>query len=120
MKHRKLALIGSVILAAAMVTGAFAGEAETLKIGLVCPISGNSAIAGKYITHGVDTAQAELGGKVTAKDGTEYNLEFIPYSTRENYLKYTIDSYCNRLFCINYMPKTKTKVYNIRTKNTAF
>ena len=50
MKHRKLALIGSVILAAAMVTGAFAGEAETLKIGLVCPISGNSAIAGKYIT----------------------------------------------------------------------
>ena len=77
MKHRTLTLVGSMILAAAMTTGAFADEAETLKIGLVCPISGNSAIAGKYITHGVDTAQAEIGNKVTAKDGTEYNLEFI-------------------------------------------
>jgi len=44
---------------------------ETLKIGVVCPISGNSAIAGKYITHGVQVAEQELGGKITIK-GVDY------------------------------------------------
>jgi len=49
---------------------------ETLKIGVVCPISGNSAIAGKYITHGVQVAEQELGGKITIK-GVDYPVEFI-------------------------------------------
>jgi branched-chain amino acid transport system substrate-binding protein len=49
---------------------------ETLKIGVVCPISGNSAIAGKYITHGVEVVEQELGGKITIK-GFDYPIEFI-------------------------------------------
>lgn len=53
-----------------------APEVETLKIGVVCPISGNSAIAGKYITHGVQVAEEELGGKLEIK-GVEYPIEFI-------------------------------------------
>jgi branched-chain amino acid transport system substrate-binding protein len=53
-----------------------AGDVETLKIGVVCPISGNSAIAGKYITHGVQVAEQELGGTITIKD-VEYPVEFI-------------------------------------------
>ena len=92
MKHRKLALIGSVILAAAMVTGAFAGEAETLKIGLVCPISGNSAIAGKYITHGVDTAQAELGGKVLRRMEQNIILSLSIWTTRHRKIKQSTSS----------------------------
>ena len=36
-------------------------DGDTIKIGVVCPISGNSAIAGKYITHGVEVAEDELG-----------------------------------------------------------
>ncbi|MEN6635641.1 MAG: ABC transporter substrate-binding protein [Clostridiaceae bacterium] len=53
-----------------------AAAVETLKIGVVCPISGNSAIAGKYITHGVQVAEQELGGKITIK-GVDYPVEFI-------------------------------------------
>lgn len=51
-------------------------EVETLKIGVVCPISGVSAIAGKYITNGVEVVENELGGKIDIK-GKEYNIEFI-------------------------------------------
>ncbi len=53
-----------------------APAAETLKIGVVCPISGNSAIAGKYITHGVQVAEQELNGKITIQ-GVDYPVEFI-------------------------------------------
>lgn len=49
---------------------------DTIKIGVVCPISGNSAIAGKYITHGVEVVENELGGKIDI-NGKEYNIEFI-------------------------------------------
>ena len=52
------------------------GDVETIKIGVVCPISGNSAIAGKYITHGVEVIENELGGKIEIK-GKEYDIEFI-------------------------------------------
>ena len=49
---------------------------DTIKIGVVCPISGNSAIAGKYITHGVEVVEEELGGKLKIGD-KEYNIEFV-------------------------------------------
>jgi len=49
---------------------------EEIKIGVVCPISGNSAIAGKYITHGVKVAESELGGKLTV-NGVDHPLKFI-------------------------------------------
>ncbi|MCD2493672.1 ABC transporter substrate-binding protein [Lacrimispora sp. NSJ-141] len=49
---------------------------DTIKIGVVCPISGNSALAGKYITHGVEVVEDELGGKIEI-GGKEYNIEFI-------------------------------------------
>ena len=55
---------------------AAAPAVDTIKIGVVCPISGNSAIAGKYITHGVQVAEQELGGKINIK-GTDYPVEFI-------------------------------------------
>ena len=51
---------------------------ETIKIGVVCPISGASAIAGKYIVNGVKLLEAELdaaGG--IEKDGVLYPVEFI-------------------------------------------
>ena len=51
-------------------------DGDTIKIGVVCPISGNSAIAGKYITHGVEVVEEELGGKIKIKD-KEYKIEFI-------------------------------------------
>lgn len=49
---------------------------EEIRIGVVCPISGNSAIAGKYITHGVQVAEDELGGKIEI-NGVEHPLKFI-------------------------------------------
>ena len=51
-------------------------DGDTIKIGVVCPISGNAAIAGKYITHGVEVAEDELGGKIKIND-KEYNIEFV-------------------------------------------
>ena len=62
--------------AAAADTAAAAPAVDTIKIGVVCPISGNSAIAGKYITHGVAVVEQELGGKINIK-GTDYPVEFI-------------------------------------------
>lgn len=53
-----------------------AADTDTLKIGVVCPISGVSAIAGKYITHGIQVVEKELGGKIDI-NGKEYNIEFI-------------------------------------------
>lgn len=61
---------------AAADTAAAAPAVDTIKIGVVCPISGNSAIAGKYITHGVAVVEQELGGKINIK-GTDYPVEFI-------------------------------------------
>ena len=62
--------------AAATDAAAAAPAVDTIKIGVVCPISGNSAIAGKYITHGVQVAEQELGGKINIK-GTDYPVQFI-------------------------------------------
>ena len=64
------------------------GDVETIKIGVVCPISGNSAIAGKYITHGVEVAEEQLGGKIDIK-GTEYPVEFIYMDNEANEEKTT-------------------------------
>lgn len=51
---------------------------ETIKIGVVCPISGNSALAGKYIMHGVQILDDQLkaDGGVLVGD-TLYPIEFI-------------------------------------------
>lgn len=50
---------------------------ETIKIGVVCPISGNSALAGKYITAGVKLLDHELqaAGGIQIGD-TLYPVEF--------------------------------------------
>lgn len=53
-------------------------KGETLKIGVVCPISGNSALAGKYIMNGVKILEKELettGGVVVGD--TVYPVEFL-------------------------------------------
>lgn len=51
---------------------------QTLKIGVVCPISGNSALAGKYIMHGVQILEDQLkqDGGILVGD-TRYPVEFI-------------------------------------------
>lgn len=51
---------------------------ETIKIGVVCPISGNSALAGKYIMHGVQILENQLSeaGGILVGD-TLYPVEFI-------------------------------------------
>lgn len=53
-------------------------KGETIKIGVVCPISGNSALAGKYIMNGVKILEQELekDGGVVVGD-TVYPVEFL-------------------------------------------
>ena len=53
---------------------------ETIKIGLVFPMSGTAAMAGKYSTHGADVLKEELGGKITVGD-KEYPVEFVTMDT---------------------------------------
>jgi ABC-type branched-subunit amino acid transport system substrate-binding protein len=53
-------------------------KGETLKIGVVCPLSGSGAIAGKYITNGIKLIE----NKLTAEGGllvgdTRYPIQFL-------------------------------------------
>lgn len=80
-----LALIMLFVLCAC---GAKEEKVETIKIGVVCPISGNSAIAGKYITHGAMVVEQQLGGKFEV-NGKEYPVEFIYMDNEANEEKTT-------------------------------
>jgi len=69
-------LVATILISTFSVSAAELGE--TIKIGVVCPISGSAAIAGKYIVNGVKLLEAELdsaGG--IEKDGVLYPVEFI-------------------------------------------
>ncbi len=100
MKSKILAIVLSVLMAAMVFAGCAAptqtpakqpaeatqapaessGEkvGETLKIGVVCPLSGSGAIAGKYITNGVKLIENKLAAEGGLLVGdTRYPIQFL-------------------------------------------
>jgi branched-chain amino acid transport system substrate-binding protein len=80
MKNKSILL--SVLVVLSLLISTFSVGAidpgETIKIGVVCPISGSAAIAGKYIINGVKLLDEEIkaaGG--VERDGVFYPVEFI-------------------------------------------
>ncbi len=66
----------TLLISVASVSAAETGK--TLKIGVVSPISGSAALAGKYIVNGVKLLENELnaaGGVMN--NGVLYTIEFV-------------------------------------------
>ena len=77
MKRFSFISLLALLLCAIVCSNAFAAP-ETLKIGVVSPISGPAAIAGKYIVNGVKLLEAEINAAGGIKNGgTLYPVEFI-------------------------------------------